>query len=1001
MHSAVLACLTASALTAAACGTPEPVSPTPDAGPTLAARDGGTTDAGASPNDGPCATRAFEPLQAHAIRYATEVHPLLVSRCASCHDLDSRRLFRLPTEPVAAFTELWTQGLFARDDRDAIYGRVTARGPDRMPQDGGLGPTELDAIERFTCGLARYALGERPDGGVLADAGTVDAGAPPADGGVTDAGVVDGGAVDAGGADAGIVDGGSPLELYTPARCPPGAPATVEAHAERFAQQVMPLLTRARREGGCVSCHTMDSGRTLRIDDDGVATFHRINGASLLDLTNGGSMLHRLARRDEAAMPPGGPSWSEAEVGALYSLMCDMRRGPPPPPADEVFPPELLQPWTGGASTTYDNTTLTYRQLRGRIVTQFGDTWVRDGVDRFAANVARFGGVDFSRAFVPQRQVTADYILGLESLAQDVCVKAAQEGTGPFQGLDLRAPVLDEPPSATWQHQLENTTRTGETPLADAQGWTVTAAATGRGGSTNPANQELDPRYLGLFSNSTASGPYVAPITGTYRVTVRARGTELPPDLPRLVLYVNGVSRATFNIPADAEPSTAAREWTLSTVDLPLSGGEQQLGVGFNNDAYVPCTPPPEAGLCGDRNLLLDWIRVEGPLPGTTIGAPGGVRAGKDRIATLLSRILLRPAREAPGDDELAPLHALLLAQESIDGDRVRAWAGVCEGLLQHPDFLFTRRPSAEAPTNLEPARALFVRTALDLLDRPPTAAELAVFDAGTPRATFIDEWLQSAEFRAAFFHKVQLLLESDGTDEANEPARLWLHLAMRDAPMRELLTAGYTTRATRADLTDLEAAPRFAEYGATGLLVMRGYLKNKPGLPHYNYAARVLSDFLGHVFEVPPDIVDTRAGATPVSTTQPGTVCFSCHQLLTPLAHQRLGWADDGLPRSTQNGAPIDDSDRNMVPSYPYRGRGMAAFANKAVRKERFLRRMANSQVEMLLGRPMRHDTDERGLYAALWSVMNGGEGSFRAVLRAVLLSPEYAGTVATGVQP
>ena len=566
----------------------------------------------------------------------------------------------------------------------------------------------------------------------------------------------------------------------------------------------------------------------------------------------------------------------------------------------------------------------------------------------------------------------------------------------------MRAPVLDEPPSSSWLFQLENATGNGETPLADARGWRVPATAS-RGGSTNPNNQELDPRYLGLYSNFTVSGPYVAAITGTYRVSVRARGTELPPDLPRLALFVNGMNRIGFDIPADANPATTAKEWTTITTELQLGGGEQQLGVGFTNDAYVPCTPPPDAGiLCGDRNLLVDWIRIEGPLPGTTVGAPGAVRTTKNRIATVLSRVLLRPAREAAGDDELSPLHTLILALESIDGDRVRAWAGVCEGLLKHPDFLFTRRPSAEAPTAQLPARALFVRTAMDLLDRPPTAAELALFDTGTPRATFIDEWLSSAEFRAAFFHKVQLLLESDGTSEADEPARLWLYLAMQDAPLRELLTAEYTTRATRADLADLTTAARFAEYGATGLLVMRGYLKNKPGLPHYNYAARVLSDFLGHVFEVPPDIVDTRAGATATSTVQPGTVCFSCHQLLTPLSHQRLGWADDGLPRATQGGAPIDDSDRNLVPSYPYRGRGMATFASKAVRKERFLRRMANSQVDMLFGRPIRHDTDERGLYAALWSVMNGGQGSFRAILRAVLLSPEYSSAgLRVGVQP
>ena len=78
-------------------------------------------------------------------------------------------------------------------------------------------------------------------------------------------------------------------------------------------------------------------------------------------------------------------------------------------------------------------------------------------------------------------------------------------------------------------------------------------------------------------------------------------------------------------------------------------------------------------------------------------------------------------------------------------------------------------------------------------------------------------------------------------------------------------------------------------------------------------------------------------------------------------------------------------------------RAKGMSGFAAKAVKKERFLKRMANSQVQMLLGRPMRSDQDERGLYADLWTTLGGGSGSFRAVLKAVLLSSSY--TQPTGV--
>jgi hypothetical protein len=172
----------------------------------------------------------------------------------------------------------------------------------------------------------------------------------------------------------------------------------------------------------------------------------------------------------------------------------------------------------------------------------------------------------------------------------------------------------------------------------------------------------------------------------------------------------------------------------------------------------------------------------------------------------------------------------------------------------------------------------------------------------------------------------------------------------------------------------------------------MPGYIQHKPGLPHYNYAARVFTGFMGSIFEVPPEVFDMRGTATAASTVDTQSICFVCHQNLTPLAHQRLKWADDGTHRDVDdNNLPIDDSDRGLVTTYEYKGVGLEAFATQAVKKEVFIRRTINSQFKILMGREMRHQDDERVIYKALWDKSETTNGNLKAILKEVVLSPGY----------
>jgi hypothetical protein len=199
-----------------------------------------------------------------------------------------------------------------------------------------------------------------------------------------------------------------------------------------------------------------------------------------------------------------------------------------------------------------------------------------------------------------------------------------------------------------------------------------------------------------------------------------------------------------------------------------------------------------------------------------------------------------------------------------------------------------------------------------------------------------------------------------------------------------------------------MQRQPRPAYHGRTGLLTMKGFVQGKPGLPHFNYAAMVTEKFLGYVYEVPPSIVAMREGITAVATTSPTSVCYSCHKVLTPLAYQRLAWNDDGSWREkTESGQPVDDSDRGLVANYPYRGKGMEAFATQAVNKERFLRTMVQTHFVMLFGREMRYQTDERALYRRLWDSAHRDNFRILGLLKTLVTSPEYLNGTAPAARP
>lgn len=733
----------------------------------------------------------------------------------------------------------------------------------------------------------------------------------------------------------------------------------LEAIASTWASTVQPLVVGEQQ--GCLSCHAAKSGRLMEVSADGVESFHQLRAGGWLKDAPGG-FVSRLVNADVATrMPKDLPAWSKAQVEAVAKVSCMIQAYEQAGgvAADEQFPPELLLPWDGGVNADYDNAFLNFPQLKAKVAAVFNDDWRRAAVlpdggagameDRFDKNIGLFGGVNFRSHFVEARAATPEFLLGLDQLAPDVCSRAASARTGPFAGLDVTSPVVDVPAERTQTFEAEAVTIPNRTNI----GSPITSMPTG----------------FFCYTNCDLTADYDALAPGDYRVTIRAKAdNDDGMNGPKLDVRLGAV-QATAPLTFTDETRYVEQSVTLRLT----SGGRQPISVSYINDY----NNPPVAG--GDRNVSIDRFTVTGPLgmgTGTTRAT-----AARATLDTLHQRLLFRPATPA----ELDASSLLLSDLMGLGSTVTEAWSGVCEGLLRHPDFLFVVPPSVSVATGASKDRALAVGLSQALLGRPPTTAEFELLSTrGYP--AFVDATLASPDFERYYFTRVQLRLESLGTRDSDEPARLWTHVVVKGLPYARILDADFTVDDTG------QRQSRPAEHGKTGVLTMKGYLSNKPGLPHYNYPARVLSGFMGTVFEVPPEVFDQRGTATATSTVDRASLCFTCHQLLTPLAHQRLRWADDGTFRTLdEHGVMLDDTDHGLVEDYPYKGQGLEAFSTRAVKKESFTRRMIAMQFRLLMGRELRHREDERALYGQLWDVLTTSQGDLKAVLRHVALSPVF----------
>jgi len=526
-----------------------------------------------------------------------------------------------------------------------------------------------------------------------------------------------------------------------------------------------------------------------------------------------------------------------------------------------------------------------------------------------------------------------------------------------------------------------------------------------------------------LYNNGEVKWTRAFERGGRYRLRVALAADQAGPDLARAALRLDATSLLTA-VEVAARRGAAP---TLAECDLVLpSGGEYALCVGFLNDYWRPDDPDPRAR---DRNLVVEWIEIEGPLDPPE---PSGFeRMLEQRFGALVHPTQLEAWVAHAGlllwrrpleRDAVERLCQLAPAEATLDERFVHALVA----LIASPRFLFRMEPNPEQPPaggwHAIDGFALATRLAFFLWSSAPDGALLEAAGRGAlgfpeGRAETIQQMLDDPRASAlADDFAVQWLalrrlearaLESDPDDARLftamvDETRAFVDAVVREGrPIAELIRAPYT-------FVNAELA---RHYGMQGDFDPRG------GMRRVMHADGVRRGLLGHasvltatsepqrtspvqrgVFVLdallgappappPPEIpaLDTRPAIDgsldltdrlAVHRAEPR--CATCHDSIDP-----LGLALEGFgPRGEWRGLGLEGDGAAGAAS-------LDTLVEDVLSDGRFLRTVLERLYVHALGRAL--GPAERGEIARWMARLDPERATFRDAIHAIAESPAF----------
>jgi hypothetical protein len=460
-----------------------------------------------------------------------------------------------------------------------------------------------------------------------------------------------------------------------------------------------------------------------------------------------------------------------------------------------------------------------------------------------------------------------------------------------------------------------------------------------------------------LWSNGDLTGLFAIPTDGTYLLQARVWGQQAGADPVKVSFVVEGLSQNVIDVP------NAADDPLIVEMTVQLNEGSRMVGIEFLNDFY-----DPDAGL--DRNLIIDWISVEGPMDAPDPAdssyaklfdqctpAEGGDGQGKcatQILGNLAKRAWRQPVSEAQVSD--------LLSLAQIGWDEGETFEGGMElpitAILLSPRFIFKTEyndlpasSEAEALNDYEiatrlsyllwssmPDEALFAAAEAGLLQQGDELEKQVIRMLDDPKAmalrnNFAEQWLYIRDIDNIFpdtwaYPNFDEELRSAMKEEM---LRFFESFVFDDRSMMELLTAKETVMNHR--LAEHYGVEGIAEEDGwvtvdlsgtkrKGLLTQAGLL-SVLSTPFRTSIVRrgkwVLEQLLCEAPPPPPPGVEGNLeqaeGDDPKTLREmmeqhaSDPECVACHMLMDPIGFGLENFDGIGGWRDLDNGFPIDAS--------------------------------------------------------------------------------------------
>ena len=456
--------------------------------------------------------------------------------------------------------------------------------------------------------------------------------------------------------------------------------------------------------------------------------------------------------------------------------------------------------------------------------------------------------------------------------------------------------------------------------------------------------------FWNLWSNGELGRQVQLPEAGRYRVRVRAYGQQAGPDPARMELLSGVTVLQTFDVTA-TQASPGIYEYTGR-----FAAGAQRLAVGFINDYY-------EADTRADRNLLVDWIEIEGPLDAVTTSATRSrvmtcepaAQDDLDCARQILDAFALQAWRRPASTAEIDRLLDFIDEAKGQGEDWERGVRHALKAILLSPKFIFKveqdQPQQADKPyvisqfelaTRLsyflwstKPDDVLLSLAALGKLDDPQTLRAqvkrmlsderaVALLDNFATQWLYIDAILEvTPDYQVFPDYSPEL-----ARDMREETRRFVWSLIEQDEPLTDLLLARrtYLNRrlaqhygiegVTSESHVPVELAPQTRRRGLLthgGLLTARSYPnRTSPVLRGVWVLEQLMCDSPP---PPPPDVEGLRdEGVDPNATLRERleahraqATCFACHAVMDPIGFGLENYDGTGAWRELENDKPVD----------------------------------------------------------------------------------------------